>query len=59
MVKMANYVLCIFCDKKNLKDTQNNAYIFKRGNNHADTHVKNLNVNKVYAKVLVVDHKGN
>lgn len=37
MVKMVNYMLCVFYDK-NLKGTQNNAYILKRDNNHADTY---------------------
>lgn len=50
MVKMINYVLklCLFYAKKKIKDAQNNAYILKRGNNQADTHFKNLNVNKVF-----------
>lgn len=55
---MINYVLCVIYDKK-FKNTQNNAYILKRGNNHAETHCKNVNVNKGFAKVLVVSHKEN
>lgn len=58
MVKMVNYMLCVFYDK-NLKGTQNNAYISK-GTTIMLIPINfcNLNVNKVYAKMLAVNHKG-